>query len=318
MSSSEVYFLILGNWIKKETFGKAPPTNSWWSYYAVSRYYAKAFIVNDKMLACVLNRIYSLDLHTLTWSRLNPKGNRPHKMGTSWLHKGNIYCLDNPHNNTVYCYNTSKNYWERHNPGGQNPSSSSDIFLTISNDDTVFLIALRIVGLGLGINQIFSGLYMFDMTRMHWTKVHDGMPSIDTGGVMSKSSFTFISKSSAVLYGNDNCWLLDVQSAKQLKKPTSIWTQIPYSDIKRDYHAAVFEPKSNKLWIIGGIVPDGKCRKRSSDVIKISFRSHGTLKDLAIDKVIRSMRTDDDPMLLPDQLPIDLKNDIELYKRYNF
>ena len=315
MSSSEVYFLISGNWMMKETYGEVPPNSS-------THFGARAFVVNDKMLVHVLQSTYSLDLNTLTWSRLNPKGTRPPAPFNqiSWLHKGNIYFLSNPAevNNKIFFFNTSQNYWETHNHSGQIPSSHSDTFSTISNDDTVFIISFKQILIESRATKMCSGLYMLDMRRMHWIKIHNTMPDIvDSGGIWSKSTFTFISNSTAVLqFGRSDYWLLDVQSAKELKKPSSIWTQIP-NRFRRIQHAAVFEPKSQKLWVIGGLVLDGNYLTTSSDVLKMTFHSHDTLKELAIDHVICNMSTDDE-RLLPGQLPRDLKNDVELYRKYNF
>ena len=94
-------------------------------------------------------------------------------------------------------------------------------------------------------------------------------------------TLTKISRTSAVLYGTQ-CWLLNLDNARQLKEPTSIWTRIQ-TPFPIEDHASVLEPVSNKHWAIG------------SDVIEMTFNVV-PLKTQAMDKIARNIDAYDERM----------------------
>ena len=102
---------------------------------------------------------------------------------------------------------------------------------------------------------------------------------------------------SAVLYGPE-CWLLNLDNARQLKEPTSIWTRIQ-TPFPIEDHASVLEPVSNKHWAIG------------SDVIEITFNVV-SLKTLAMDKIARNI--DAYGKMLSSNYPKKLRREILEYR----
>jgi len=136
-----------------------------------------------------------------------------------------------------------------------------------------------------------NDLYTLDMRSMMWRKVHgncDEAPKLHVGHVGGDHTLTKISRASAVLYG-PQCWLLNLDNAKQLKEPTSIWTRIQ-TPFPGDYalfasHASVLEPVSNKHWAI------------CSDVIEMTFNVV-PLKTQAMDKIARNIDAYDERMFV--------------------
>ena len=69
-------------------------------------------------------------------------------------------------------------------------------------------------------------------------------------------TLTKVSQSTAILLGESEIstvgWLLDLQNAKQLREPSTIWTKIPLCSLMIRNYAAVLEPKGHDLLLIGG------------------------------------------------------------------
>ena len=77
----------------------------------------------------------------------------------------------------------------------------------------------------------------------------------------------------------------------------------PEFSYTRSMHLAPLEPKSLKLWEMGGY--NRHIKDSNMSLLKLSFQKPITLKDLAINCIVRCMK-DVDVRLLPDQLPSDL------------
>ena len=105
--------------------------------------------------------------------------------------------------------------------------------------------------------------------------------------------------------GLDVCWLLNLSNAERLKDPSLIWSRIP-SRFPRVGHAAVLEPSSQRLWVIGGI---DSSREPTSDVLEMT-NVLLTLKELALYHAARNFKAGD-PCLLSDRFPEKLTNEIE-------
>ena len=106
----------------------------------------------------------------------------------------------------------------------------------------------------------------------------------------------------------EDCWLLKLDKAKQVKDPSSIWTRMP-NHLSRLFHAAVLEPVSQRLWVIGGEDMDFNI---TSDVVKMSYNLV-PLKILAVDHAAHNVCAND-TRLSPDQFPVQLRKEIEDYK----
>ena len=108
-----------------------------------------------------------------------------------------------------------------------------------------------------------NDLIILDLETMILRQVHG---SSNAWGLPSKRawhSMTKISSVKAVLYGGyyerNDCWILDVKKALQGKfvEASSLWTECRATDSKeelpvRESHSAVIEPKSKRLYILGG------------------------------------------------------------------
>ena len=138
----------------------------------------------------------------------------------------------------------------------------------------------------------------------------------------SVNSFTRLSPSTAIVFSTmsynpsrpyrfyqesqNECWLLNIEKAKQLEEPSRIWTQIP-NHFNRYAYAAARDPVSRSVWLMGGIDKQYP-HLYSSDILKISSKSV-TLKDLTMEYIIRNMSSEVGRLL-----PKQLANDIELHK----
>ena len=304
---------IYGEWIKKETSGDFPP-------YSIGSN-VLVNVVKDNMIVMYTRNpgtvhivMYYLDMNTWVWTRLHI-----HVQGTifqrwdmsSWVHNGKIYCFggadDDHHFNDLYCFDSSHTTWELIAQEGDIPSPRFRHWSIIIGD-TVFLFG------GKDWERLHYDLHILDMGTLKWKRIHGNRPTsrwfFGLGfGRHNVHNFCLASSSTAILFCPNATWLLDLQKAKQIEKPSAIWTKLPYSFI-RQQHAAILEPKSQSLWIIGGW-RDG-AGNSLSDVVKMSF-NRISLKNLAIDCVVRNIRADD-ARLLPKQIPLQLKNEIELHR----
>ena len=104
-------------------------------------------------------------------------------------------------------------------------------------------------------------------------------------------SFTQISRDYAVLYGGHggpsgsghlgDCWLLDLQKCISEMSAENIWTVCKtVSGNKRSHHAAIMEPTSKSLWIVGGTTNESW--DTAVHTLEMSFNANKTLQDLAV------------------------------------
>ena len=341
ITDSDVYMHLSGKWIRKETSGNVPSETR----------DVTAHIVDDTMFVLVPNGanpseiLYSLDLFTWTWTKLAPSGTPPKsRMWTSsWVHNGRIYVLGGmaiqvyhevatlmmglPPSKQLFCYNPDENSWEWPSQGGDIPTPRSR-HSAIINDNTVFLFGGESLARGF---KTHNDLHILDMERMIWTRVHDSMSEDQVPGNMHKvpygGTLVRISQSTAVLFGRftkgsgeNDFWLLNLESAKQLEGTSSIWTKIQGHPFTYGY-AAVLEPMSRKLWVIGGSKPSKPTPGRvsalygsgtlTSEVLIMPLNP--SLKDLALASVARNICLKD-PRLAPDQLPSQVRDDIDAYR----
>ena len=109
-------------------------------------------------------------------------------------------------------------------------------------------------------------------------------------------------------------WIMNLDNAKHLMEPSSIWTKIS-SEIPRTYHAAVLQPLSKELWIIGGFFGFTSDEAlMTSDLLKIDYKGPKLLKDLALASVAHHISAHD-PRLNKHEIPEQLKNEIDVYKQ---
>ena len=324
---------LSGRWIQKQTSGDIP-THSLDSV---------ATVLNDKMF--VLggvdkhevhvdgNVIYFLDLNEWTWTRLIPEGTPPAKQtmsSSSWVYQGNIYTFGSHNRNTqegldIFCYNVSKNHWSQPHARGEIPS---DRFgqTTIINKGTVFLF-----GGGSCCHNAKNDLYTLDMQDLRWKMVHGHLTGKAYQSVLPKTriahTMTWINQYSAVVHGGlsprgyndprglevlEDSWILNLNKAKELQEPSLIWTQIKQGSGVAKHprgrygHAAVLEPASLRLWLIGGAAGSSQAiDKVSFNVLPMRLR--------AIESIIGCIKGDD-PRLGPGELPEQLRKEIEAYR----
>ena len=299
------YIHSAGKWTRNETSGTSPQD------FIV----CTAHVINDKMyvidapMGPDATLIYSLDLNNWTWNILNPSGTPPsgHFGLSSWVYQGNIYCFC--WRNGLFCYNILNNSWEWPKHKGDVPSPR--IYQsTVILDDTVFLFGGRTE------NVVHcNDLYTFNMVNMLWERVHNDtsksvVPSMarhiySYGTVIYRSTLTIISESIAVLINpckeTSTCWTLNLQKAKQLMDPSSIWTKVR-DDLPAGFdHTTLLEPMSKNLWILGYLAEGVKGCETISNVLKIPT-TQPTLQDIAIDLAARTICPHDPKLKLPGRL----------------
>ena len=300
---SKIVYHHSGKWTSKETIRDGP----------INADEELAQVANDKMYVLDYDStMHALNLHSWTWTTISPRGNIHSGWTTamsSWVYKGKIYyasLMDEPRGiNVLLCYNVSGNCWESTWSYGAIPSfpTLQDDAKVIISDDTVFL-------LGGYLWKTCIDLYTLDMTTMRWTRVHGNTLLWPK---MVDYSFTLVSKSTAVMYGSgkaniSECWVLNLENAKQLKEPAAIWTKIP-NHFPRSWHTAVLEPVSKSLWVMGGYEQAGMIRPPTLAVLTMSFKLH-SLQELAMNHILNHVKSND-PRLGPMQLPRQLRNHIE-------
>ena len=234
--------------------------------------------------------------------------------------------------NQLFCYNIVENTWEWPNLSGDIPSPRSDASVIIS-EDTLFLFGGETFVPGTRPRLYYdphshdiNDLHIMDLTSLTWKQVHgfieQNLPTRIVPTMNHGCTLTSITQSTAVFFGawmeqetveeeqerGEDCWLLDLNKAKQIMDPSSIWTRIP-NHLSRLFHAAVLEPVSQRLWVIGG--EDIDCNL-TSDVLKMSYNLI-PLKVLAIDHAACNISADD-IRLSPDQFPMQLRKEIEDYR----
>ena len=131
------------------------------------------------------------------------------------------------------------NLWEWPLHGGEVPSLREDL-ATIIADDIVYLFGgNRYIG-GPFVANIadmeYNDLYLLNMRSMMWKNVHGNIYQEEAphAKLSPDHTLTKILSSGAVLYGaldgekySPECWLMNLDSARKFKDPTSIWTRIP-------------------------------------------------------------------------------------------
>ena len=305
----------------------------------MTSYINNAHLIGDEVF--ILNKadtsqalIFSLDLNNWVWKCHTPEGPPPPDVIDlcSIVHDGKIHFFIGddvvPPSNQLFSYNISTNSWEWPNIQGDIPSPRHCPVMTVSQD-TVYLSG----GFG-GENIGYKDLYILDMRRFEWKKVYDyDVTPYETGAgpetIMDAQShsITCISHSTALVVGAyssishkspnsitcDN-WIMNLDNAKHLMEPSSIWTKIS-SEIPRTYHAAVLQPLSKELWIIGGFFGFTSDEAlMTSDLLKIDYKGPKLLKDLALDSVAHHICAHD-PRLNKHEIPEQLKNEIDVYKQ---
>ena len=324
---SVVFYHKSGKWTKKHTYGEFPK----WSQLS------GAHVVNDKIFVFDSDEgkmvVYSLDLHTWIWEILIPSSTSPFGKGSiiaSWVYNRMIYCFGGlgfgagAHaSNQLFCYNISTNSWEWPNARGDIPSPRFAPSVVISKD-TVFIFG------GIGDGNTYNDLYILDMVSMRWRRVHGNLPIGEGPTKIRKPTLTCFSQSTALLLGCttvhnppiswpvNNSWLLNLHNAKQLMAPSSIWTNLP-NHPSRCCHATVLQPLSKRLWVMGGHDGTLNCLDKggfTSNVMKVKVFQLWPLKDLAIEHLAKSLCANYS-RLAPDQLPKELKKNIEAYQCEN-
>lgn len=270
--------------------------------------------------------IFSLDLKTWEWSKLYPSGHQSPPRSSyglkasSWTHGGKIYYFGSKvmptpiihsYTNHLFCYNTSANAWEWPNQCGDIPSPRINTKIITCNG-TVFLFG------GFNGGKRYNDLYTLNLDDMRWTQIHGLDYGIGHNGKdlpqpkgMDGRTLTRFNEGTAVLfggYGKHNSWLLDLEKIKRRNETSLIWTRIP-DHLPRRLHAAVLEPVSKRLWVIGG--EDNKF-DTTANVLKMTSNLV-PLKILAMDCAVRQSNIGD-ARLSPDHFPIQLKKELEEYR----
>ena len=339
--SNKIYFHQSGKWTLKETVGDAPLD-------AISSVgFATLHVINSKMLVFGVygdgSVIYSLDLNSLVWSRLTPGGDGPSAVRSSmssWVYAGKVYCFGgyinsdehgNCSTNDMFCYNISKNHWDRVPQKGGIPSPRVHCKVIVK-DDAVFLWGGACVRLSGGSvdDQFRNDLHVLNMKTMTWTGIHEDLPPGTGPGKERGHTASRISHSRAVFitafsiksnksYG-DECWLLNLENVKKPTDISQVWSRVP-THIMRSGSESVMDPVSKKLWLIGGRDVDRDnpnhpwqtLRSRwTTDVLEVTL-DVPSLKNTLLDHVARSVRSED-PRLSSAELPVELKRDIDACK----
>ena len=163
------------------------------------------------------------------------------------------------------------------------------------------------------------------MSSMTWWREHDTIEHPMMSSCNRQHTFTRISQSHAMLFGSvlhdqnnrtelkDDCWLLDVK-AKLQEEPPSIWNQIR-NHFPRQNHIAILEPVSQRLWIMGGICnhPRYPFSFAYSGLLKMTPNLL-SLKEICLNWMNNFIQRDDARML-PNEFPLQLKNEMEVYRR---
>ena len=239
------------------------------------------------------------------------------------------------HENHLPCYNVSTNDWVYPRVSGNTPSFTRHNPIVI-RDDTLFLF-------GGGIRtshgvEALNYLHILNMKTMSWKLVHGPSSEMASNRVVPSArrlhSLTLISQNVAVLYGGiretsmggiketsmggiksmdvggnaiGDCWLLNLDRARQLQDPSSIWTEVTRPDLSpRLFHSAVMDLVIQRLWLIGGMKNFDKDVMEAPKKITLSAVP---LKVLAAEYAAKSI-CKDDPKLQPGQCPEILRKDI--------
>ena len=346
-----------GEWISKKINGDIPKFDGCESANVLGDKLwllggTKCVVIDEQLYQYI--SVFTLDLQSWTWSKVEPGGSQPMSMiplvmgNASWEYDGKIYCfgafsprerfkseeiqpsymtytLSYDGSAHVICYNIASNQWEWPQLWGDVPSPRANAKAVISQDN-VFLLGgeevRRVRGYGYQSSQKFNDLYLLDMKCLTWKYVlqPDGSPS------QFCFSLNLISPSYAVLFGglicresfserSGDCWLLDLGGVMQ--GGGNFWTRLKHQEqLPRLNHAAVLDPVTRRLLVLGGFGKGGQCGNEcldNNEISKMTFQAV-PLKTLAVEYVARTIERGD-PRLEKDQLPPNLKRLIEVNRR---
>ncbi|XP_026278136.1 kelch domain-containing protein 2 isoform X2 [Frankliniella occidentalis] len=233
------------------------------------------------------NDLYALNLITMTWSLLKPKGTPPipcEKL-VGWEHGGKLYFfggfgpIPDRHvffqyviddetgsawNNQFFGYNPQTNNWEWPYVNGEPPSPRA-AHAGDKCGHRIFISGGRLKTVRK------NDLYVLDMDTMVWSgNINESAEYVPPG--RSWHSFTFISSHRAVLYGGfstynnvlNDCWILDIPSSDipVLKLPPALWREfkLPY-----DFG----EPRCAHAACIVGVLFEGSCDLKEPRMVVI-------------------------------------------------
>lgn len=232
------------------------------------------------------NDLYALNLLTLTWTLLKPKGIPPipcEKL-VGWEHEGKLYFfggfgpIPDRHvffqfviddetgsawNNQFFCYNPQTNNWEWPYVNGQQPSPRA-AHAGDKCGPQVFISGGRLKTVRK------NDLYVLDMDTMTWSgNINESAECVPPG--RSWHTFTFISPERAVLYGGfstynnvlNDCWYVDISSNKGNaveRTPTSSKWKVKYIlpphpqrfCLRRFWHKTIHLEDTGDLICFGG------------------------------------------------------------------
>ena len=131
-------------------------------------------------------------------------------------------------------------------------------------------------------------LYILDMDSMTWKSIKGHVTEM-WPSARRHHSLTLMSREYAVLYGGHckerghlgDCWLLDIRKCTSEMNPENMWTLCKTVGFNgRSKHAAIREPISKSLWIVGGTI-NGSLHT-SQHILEMSYNADKTLQALAI------------------------------------
>lgn len=287
-----MYTVDLAQWRYRVTEGQIPPgTCGAAAVVSGHRMFVLAgfqqdIVLDELWITGNTNAIYALDLNTLLWSRISPKGVPPIASDklTAWTFGKFIYvfggfgeCHTPPEgqveivlggeahvnrgwNNQFLRYDVDLNQWEWPNYKGHKPSPRA-AHAAIVVGSSVFIFGGRLD------NKRLNDLHHCDLNSLTWTCLMTASETPDPSRPQGRSwhSLTVVSETSAILYGGyDNlntplgdCWRLDLSEPKYRHTNKPRWTRLAFADRQpRLWHQAVLEPESRQLWLLGGVVKD--------------------------------------------------------------
>ena len=151
---------------------------------------------------------------------------------------------------------------------------------------------------GLGGRGFHSDLLILDLESMRWKTVNGAVNEGQWPTARVGNSLTRVSNEAAILFGGykedikdalDDCWVLNVKKAVSKSNRGDIWTRCGWRADKRGLHAAVQEPSSCRLWLVGGSCgfSDTHQYVPTDHISQLTFSSDQTLKVLALESVVK-------------------------------
>ena len=278
-----------GVWIPKSTNGQIPhPTMNAVGEVIGDILYVACGYLEDKHFT---NELYSLNLKTWMWSKLEPNGTKPVKSShmVSWISGEKMFLFGGwgngkedskwypeslevkPHslnpslsvNNQLVYYECQDNSWNWPTITGLVPSPRVG-HAAFSYSDSLKSVAFIFGGMDawcVGHNDIF----IFDMSLMKWKSLPHRESSQTWPAARLFHTLTKISSEVAVLFGGKgsygdsilgDCWIMNIKKAIYYSgNLIDVWTRLEHHEnngVSR-LHKAIKEPSSNRLWILGGV-----------------------------------------------------------------